>query len=384
MRPFSPAKKHEPVRRGEINRAFDAIERIDGISVSAPLELINSPSGPHIRWAGQDSFWAIVSADPSSSSSSESESEAGPFKRHYIREIELDEDGAGYEVKENGISGDAWEVNNRTVDLGVIVRVFPQGSLYHFELGAGSTASSSSSEPPTSSSTDPASSSSDPPSSSDSSSSSSSDGPSSSSSPDCPDVGVSEIRIIDNHLWYRVNCVWVDAGSVCCTESSSSSSQSSSSSSVGKWYCLQPPSSSSSSMGTYLTTCCDDPIPDTVYCTLADSSGCACLDSIVVQLTYDDVQSNPGIDYYVWSGSADACAGYVNVALICYTPGAFPYGWRLSVRCNGQANGEFDVQANGKTCPESGPLQITFGPMTTELDTCCDTGSSTFTATITE
>lgn len=131
------------------------------------------------------------------------------------------------------------------------------------------------------------------------------------------------------------------------------------------------------------TNCCTDPIPSTVYCTLFNNSGCECLDEIVVELNYNAGSSNPGINFYVWTGQSDACAGFVHVSLICFTPGAFPFGWRLSVRCNGISNGEFDVQANGKTCPPDGDLEILFGPMTTEADTCCSTGSSTFTAIVT-
>ena len=193
---------------------------------------------------------------------------------------------------------------------------------------------------------------------------------SSSSRACCPDT-VTNFRIVNNTLQYFQGDTWIVAGSVCCNSSSSSSSSASS------------PASSSADDPTQ-TTCCDDPIPETVFCTLANSSGCECLHGVTVALSYDPAASNPGISYYAWTGQEDACSGFVHVTLICFTPGAFPYGWRLSVRCNGVSNTEFDVQANGKTCPESGPLEITFGPMVTEADTCCTTGSSTFTATVTE
>ncbi len=89
------------------------------------------------------------------------------------------------------------------------------------------------------------------------------------------------------------------------------------------------------------TTCCTDPIPFALKCTISSNifAACACLDAVVIPLTWDGT---------IWTGTVAACGHTLQMDLRC---NGFAWEWRLS--CAAMPVYQ-DVTAHGGIvlCPE--------------------------------
>ena len=118
--------------------------------------------------------------------------------------------------------------------------------------------------------------------------------------------------------------------------------------------------------GTVTVACCPGGLPQTLYATLTNVSGCACLDGVVVAVTW-----NGGS----WSGmSGSVCSGHTAfVDVLCTEEGT----WVIGVECflDGVEDGAGEDTVMTFTCD---PLSVTTAEFS--LSGCC-TGSITVTVT---
>jgi hypothetical protein len=81
--------------------------------------------------------------------------------------------------------------------------------------------------------------------------------------------------------------------------------------------------------GSTVVACCASPVPETLYATIQNVSGCACLDGLVVPIVFNGLN--------MWAGQVAACTGfYVIVQMPC---GAYAPGFSLTVFCHNIAVG---------------------------------------------
>jgi hypothetical protein len=110
--PFRDVRPGGPLSAAELNRAMDEVERLARLTVAPPLELVRDASGLHLRLGGFVSFWAELTAGPTSSAYAWSEVAPDPATPGDWVTLDAGRSGT---VTRNA----AYELNGQTVSLTV-------------------------------------------------------------------------------------------------------------------------------------------------------------------------------------------------------------------------------------------------------------------------
>ena len=110
--------------------------------------------------------------------------------------------------------------------------------------------------------------------------------------------------------------------------------------------------------------CCSSPLPRTLYCTIQNESGCACLDGLVVPIAWDGSQ--------FWTGNKLSDCGRQPMSFTFTCPGASPPdcgSFVLYAACNDIASDPYGTTPDaGCTCD---PLVLTYSDVNLSDSSCC-------------